>query len=208
MKPVCSIASNSIAVFDSSNTGSSPTPIAGAASSPSCTTGFGIAVLLLWTKCNPQLISLDAGHSHRAATVPYATTCVHPFDASLINDSFGTGGFQIRQLSLKDGRHCLDPGMWMKANRPHSFRVDIKVVQKYEWLSGLADVGVADKPCNWTLRRAAHSKNDFAPFDFSSLLMRALAFLNSLSLSESAFDFMSARQPALERPAGQLLSCD
>src|SRR5258706_16474237 len=71
--------------------------------------GFGIAVLLLWRKCNPQLISLDAGHSDRAAAVPYTTTCVHPFDASLINDSFGTQGFLIRQLSLKDDRHYAWP---------------------------------------------------------------------------------------------------
>src|SRR5437868_1302201 len=78
----------------------------------------------------------------------------------------GTGGFLIRQLSLKDDRHCLDPGMRMKANRLHSFRVDVKVVQKYEWLHGLAEVRGADEPCNWTVRRAARTKNYFAPFPF------------------------------------------
>ena len=98
--------------------------------------------------------------------MPYTTTCVHPFDASLVNDSFSTGGLPIRQLSLKDDRHCLDPGMRMKANRRHSFRVDIKVIQKYEWLNGLAEIRGADKPCNWTVRRAARTKNYFALFLF------------------------------------------
>jgi hypothetical protein len=56
--------------------------------------------------------------------------------------------------------------MRMKANRRHSFRVNIKVVQEYEWLHGLAQVRGADQARNWTVRRAARTGNYVALFQF------------------------------------------
>src|SRR6202165_1585441 len=89
--------------------------------------------------------------------MPYAARGTHPFNASWLDDAFGSGCFFIGDLSLeKESKRC-DAGMRMETDRRHVPRIDVEIIQKHERLDELAHVGRADEPDDGSMRMATRT---------------------------------------------------
>src|SRR5207302_1937713 len=106
---------------------------------------FRGSVLLRRRQCHPQLEDAQ-GLARRGPTVmPYAVSGLHPLESTGRDRALLSGRVLIDHASAKYHSERYDAGVWVDAEERLGSRRDFGMIQEYERLDQLADIGGADE---------------------------------------------------------------
>src|SRR6202171_5965285 len=123
---------------------------------------FRGSVLLRWRQCHPQLEGAQPLAGRGPAVMPHPVSRLHPFESTGRHRTLLSGRVLIDHASAKDGRERRDAGVRVNAKERLGPRRNFGVIQEYERLDELANIGGADEASDGAVLAASGPERNAA----------------------------------------------